>query len=105
MAENPCPVYLGGHRMAVKGAVARVQDQHLNKVTELTGGNLYECTGCRENLITSGYPHFPGYYVGDYVTHGGIIKGEAQGTVWVFTINRSLMRNSQTPSLPGYNFL
>ncbi|WP_028592431.1 hypothetical protein [Paenibacillus massiliensis] len=105
MAENPCPVLANGHRMEIKGQAPRVEDSNGNKVTELVGGNFYQCSGCREYIVTSGYPHFPGWYVGYYITQGGIISGRAQGSVWVFTINKNLMRYSQTTSLPGFKFV
>ena len=106
MAENPCPKLFGDHRMVQQGQAPRITDYNGNIVTEFKAGNFYKCSGCGEYMITSGSPHFgPGFYLGDYVTQGGIYDGKSMNGVWVFRIDPNAIRVARSTSIPGYYFV
>ncbi|MFJ2046038.1 MULTISPECIES: hypothetical protein [Paenibacillus] len=102
MADNPCPLY-SQHQMRTQG-FASVSDESGVKIQELNGGGWYKC-GCGERFICWGQPHsrLPITY---YVTEGAI-KAVTGGTSGVsgFRVVRSMVRFTDSTTLPGYLFL
>ncbi len=107
MAENPCPVLSGGHRMLMKGSASRVDDDATGqRLPGFYNANFYQCSGCSEYLIATGSPHNgPGHYIADYFTQGAIVSGKSQNAAWVFRVNKNLVRYIAASSLPGYTFV
>jgi len=103
MAENPCPYYADGHHMKA-GLLPRVIDEDGNRVTEFDGGGFYQCTGCKEYMIASGFPHF-GWPIGYYVTQGGILFVGIQNGISVAKIQKNYIHYTEDATITGYKFV
>ncbi|WP_156950939.1 hypothetical protein [Saccharibacillus sacchari] len=102
MAENPCPIY-AQHQMRSQG-FASVKDESGAKINQLDGGGWFKC-GCGERFISWGSPQsrLPIVY---YATEGAIVGSNGASTgIGAFTVKRSLVRFTESNTLPGYMFL